>query len=100
MFFSEMNLQIENVNEPDEWALHISNVLKAEEYINPPGGQEFFSRKKYLDKNIKLTFLGNNITNYSQRRQIFEPGLSIIDLMMFNDVNTINSMIDDVKIII
>lgn len=98
--FSEMNLQIENVNEPDEWALNISNALKAEEYINPPGGQEFFSRKKYADKNIELTFLGNNITPYSQRRLVFEPGLSIIDLMMFNDINTINSMIDDTKIII
>jgi hypothetical protein len=98
--FSKMDLKIDEVNGPDEWALNISTALHASSYINPPGGQEFFNREKYVNKNIELIFLGNNITPYSQRRPIFEGGLSVIDILMFNDVSKINEMIDDTKIIL
>jgi len=98
--YSKMNLTIDEVNAPDEWALNISKVMEATEYINPPGGLEFFNKEKYLQNNIKLTFLGNNCAQYKQRREGFEAGLSIIDLMMFNDVSLINNMIDDIKIVI
>lgn len=97
--FSEMGLVIDEANEADEWALNISRALKADEYINPPGGIEFFNKDKYSNHNIKLTFMGNNMQTYSQRRQLFEGGLSMIDLLMFNDQATINTMIDDIKII-
>nr|WP_315142677.1 WbqC family protein [uncultured Flavobacterium sp.] len=98
--YSKMNLTIDEVNAPDEWALNISKVMGATEYINPPGGLEFFNKEKYSQNNIKLTFLGNNCAQYKQRREGFEAGLSIIDLMMFNDVSSINNMIDDIKIVI
>lgn len=98
--FSKMDLVIDEVKEADEWALNISKAMGVNEYINPPGGKEFFNREKYLQKDIELTFLGNNVQQYKQRRETFEPGLSIIDLMMFNDVSSINAMIDDTKIII
>ncbi len=98
--FSEMDIQIDHVKEADEWALNISKFVGANEYINTPGGKDFFDREKYLQKKIELTFLGNNVMQYKQRRPIFEPGLSIIDLMMFNDVATINTMIDDTRIIL
>lgn len=98
--YSNMNLTIDEVNAPDEWALNISKVMGATEYINPPGGLEFFNEEKYSKNNIKLTFLGNNCPKYKQRREGFEAGLSIIDIMMFNDVASINNMIDDIKIVI
>jgi hypothetical protein len=98
--FSKMDIVIDEVKEADEWALNISKAMGVDEYINPPGGQEFFNREKYLQEDINLTFLGNNVPQYKQRRETFEGGLSIIDLMMFNDVSSINTMIDDTKIII
>ena len=46
--------------------------------------------------NISLKFLGNSLKTYSQRRKTFETGLSIIDVMMFNDAEKVNSLIDDI----
>lgn len=89
-----MNLQYESAKAADEWALNISLAMGANEYVNPPGGEDFFDRKKYHDKKIKLTFLETSIEPYDQKRSIFEPGLSIIDVLMFNDPEVVNKMIN------
>lgn len=93
--FSEMNLTIDDVTDPGGWALQISKTLKAKEYFNPTGGVNIFDKAQFDAAGISLRFLGNSLKPYSQRRQTFEPGLSIIDVMMFNDVKSINSLIDD-----
>lgn len=97
--FSQMNLEIEPVNDPGEWALHISAALGATEYINPPGGIELFDREKFKGKNIELSFLKVNLQPYSQKKSEFIPGLSIIDVMMFNSPEEIHKMLDDFEII-
>lgn len=93
--FSEMKLQIGEVEDPGDWALEISKALGATEYINPTGGMGIFNRDQYEKSGISLKFLGNNLQPYNQRRQPFEAGLSIIDVMMFNDIKSINTLIDD-----
>lgn len=93
--FSDMNLNIEEVNAPDEWALNICKALgNVAEYWNPPGGKSFFDRSKYDKENISLRFHSIEITEYEQKRHIFEPGLSVIDTMMFNSAEEINKMLD------
>lgn len=94
--FSEMNLKIEEANAPDEWALNICKaILGATEYWNPPGGIEFFSREKYAKENIALFFQKINLKEYDQKKEKFEEGLSILDVMMFNSKEEINKMLDD-----
>lgn len=97
--FSEMNLDIEPVSDAGDWALHISKAVKAEQYINPPGGMEIFDKERFEKAGIDLAFLKINLTDYSQRRNVFEPGLSILDVMMFNSADEINSMLDDFQLI-
>ena len=99
--FSEMNLKIEPVNAPDEWALNICRALDYKEYWNPPRGKEFFDRQKYTNAGIDLKFQKVNIVPYSQRRGPgnIETGLSIIDVMMFNQPDKIREMLDDYEII-
>lgn len=94
--FSERNLNIDPVNAPDEWALNICKAMNYEEYVNPPGGQEFFDASKYKKAGVKLIFEKPKLEFYSQRRgpENFEPGLSIIDVMMFNSPEQINEMLD------
>jgi hypothetical protein len=94
--FSEMRLAINPVNAPDEWALNICNALGINEYWNPPGGTEFFDRSKYEKNGVKLVFQKPLLEAYSQRRgaENFEIGLSIIDIMMFNSIEEINTMLD------
>lgn len=93
--FSKMNLEVEPAKAPDEWALNICKALgNVDEYWNPPGGQEFFDRKKYDDAGIKLVFQKPILSAYDQKREPFEPGLSILDVMMFNSPEEVNKMLD------
>jgi len=93
--FSQMGMAIEEVKAPDEWALNICTALgDVSEYVNPIGGESFFDITKYERANISLKFQHMEITPYNQKQEIFEPALSIIDVMMFNPPEEINQMLD------
>ena len=94
--FSKMDLTVEPPNAPDEWGLNICKAIPGvREYWNPPGGRNLFDKSKYRSNFIELRFLEFNLEPYNQRRKVFESGLSIIDVLMFNDPNSINLMLDD-----
>ncbi|MES2567382.1 MAG: WbqC family protein [Bacteroidota bacterium] len=98
--FSEMNLEIETAKMPDEWALNICKKLGENvTYINPIGGLDFFDRQKYSSNNIQIYFQKMYLETYNQKRNTFEVGLSIIDVMMFNSVDEINVMLDKFELI-
>jgi hypothetical protein len=95
--FSELKMDLEEIHAPDEWALFISKRLGISEYINSQDGILFFDRKKYADNNITLSFLKVNITEYPQFRNQFEPSLSIIDVLMFNDKKQVLTLLDNIS---
>lgn len=96
--FSKGKIQIEKVNAPDEWALEISKALKAKQYINQPGGQSFFDKKKYDNAGIDLKFINVNLKAYKTFSDVFIPGLSIVDVLMFNTSEEINIFLDDFEL--
>ena len=97
--FSEMNLEIEPVYEPDEWALNICKALgNVDEYWNPTGGRSFFDKSKYEKSGIELKFQNVELLQYNQKRENFESGLSIIDVMMFNSPEVINEMLNEYEL--
>ena len=73
--------------------------MDADEYVNPQGGYSIFKEEEFLEKNIELRFLKSNLTPYVQRRGEFIAGLSIIDVMMWNDKNEIQNMLKDYEIV-
>ena len=98
--FKELNISIDSPLEPDEWALNICNSFGGvKKYINPIGGRAFFDKKKYEKSNIELCFQNFKITDYTQKRNDFEPGLSIIDVLMFNSPNDIDIMLNNYDLI-
>lgn len=97
--WSEMKVEIESANAPDEWALNICKALKADTYYNPEGGLSFFDRSKYKNENIEIKFLRSTEIEYNQFSNNFVPFLSIIDLLMFCSKNEVISMMDKFKII-
>lgn len=98
--FSDMGLSIDTPKAPDEWGLNICKSINGvTEYWNPPGGMSFYDKNKYEKAGIKLKFLKINLKPYDQKRQIFEPGLSIIDVMMFNSKEEIQSMLNEYELI-
>lgn len=98
--FSDMNLVIEPAQAADEWALNICKAIgNVKEYWNPIGGLEFFDRTKYINCNVDIKFQKAVLEPYAQRRETFEPGLSILDVMMFNSPEEINKMLDKYELI-
>lgn len=98
--FSNMHLEIEPVNAPDEWALNICKAIDGTtEYWNPIGGTSFFDKTKYEKAGLNIQFQQMNLEPYDQNRETFEAGLSIIDVMMFNSPEEINKMLDNYKLI-
>lgn len=91
--FSEMDLQIGEISDPGKWALNISERLGADEYLNPPGGREIFDPSKFKEKGIQLKFLTPRINEYSQNGYQFVPGLSIIDVLMWNSKDEVKAML-------
>ena len=82
---SDMNLQLGEVQHAGQWALRISEALGATEYINPYGGAGIFKERDFEEASIKLSFHSPNFQHYIQRRDGFIPGLSIIDVLMWNN---------------
>lgn len=97
---SKLNLQIYPANEPDEWALNICKAIgNVNEYWNPVAGQSFFDKTKYEKNNLTLKFHSIKLLEYNQKRSPFESGLSVIDVMMFNDVEKINMMLNNFELL-
>ncbi|TXI86933.1 MAG: hypothetical protein E6Q37_03025 [Crocinitomicaceae bacterium] len=67
--------------------------LNASEYINPIGGIDLYDKEDFLQSNLKLNFLNPVETTYVQNCEHFEPWLSILDVIMMNDVSEVKKMI-------
>ncbi|MEJ2594087.1 MAG: WbqC family protein [bacterium] len=91
---SDMNLELGEIVEPDDWSLHICEALGYDHYLNPILGKSFYSREKYEKHGIELEFLRLKEIPYPQLGNKFIGGLSIVDMMMFNTPEEINTMLD------
>lgn len=92
---SEMDVDFKYINAPDDWSLNICKALGYDHYLNPILGKSFYDREKYERNGVQLEFLRFNETPYKQLNDEFVSGLSIIDIMMFNSPEEINTMLDD-----
>lgn len=73
--------------------LDICKRLGAKTYINPIGGRELYTRGAFAQQGVELKFLSCAAEPYSQRASHFVPFLSIIDVLMFNDVAAVRRML-------
>lgn len=78
--------------------IKICEELEATEYINATGGRQLYDKKKFLKHSINLNFISSNNIEYKQFGSVFIPWLSIIDVIMFNDVKEITTMLNDYKL--
>ncbi|MFT5759926.1 MAG: hypothetical protein ACI9LM_004710 [Alteromonadaceae bacterium] len=97
--FSEMDIEVDSPDAPDEWALNICKSLGAKQYLNAAGGQSFFDVNKYNKNDIDLYFIEQPLYEYDQFGKDFEIGLSILDVMMFNSPEEIMDMLSQGSLI-
>jgi hypothetical protein len=65
--------------------ISICNKLGASQYINASGGRSLYDRSVFSEHGIKLSFISSKTIEYPQFDAQFEPNLSIIDVLMFNN---------------
>ena len=82
--FSEMDLDLEPLIEPGDWALRISELFGATEYLNPSSAQDLFSAEEFTANRITLTFQEFKPFIYDCKQWEFSTNLSIIDVLMWN----------------
>lgn len=73
--------------------LALCEAVGAHTYVNALGGMELYSKETFQEKGIELRFIQSGPFEYSQFSDAFVPWLSIIDVMMFNPVDTIRTCI-------
>ena len=68
----------------------------ADTYINPSGGRKLYSHERFKREQINLLFLDPDMDSiqYNQFGNEFINYLSIIDVMMFNDVSQIRGFLE------
>jgi len=100
VILSKSDIQYEEAEAPGLWALNLCKSMEGiDEYWNLSGGIEYFDRDAYENNGIKLQFHKINLLPYNQRRGCFEPGLSILDMMMFLSKDEINQHLDTFDLI-
>ena len=73
--------------------LALCAAVGASTYVNAIGGMEMYSKEAFREKSIDLKFVQSKPFEYAQFGAVFVPWLSIIDVMMFNPLDTIQACI-------
>lgn len=77
-----------------ERVLDICRIEKANQYWNLPGGRSLYSAELFLQKGVDLKFVEVSIQPYQQNNNEFLPGLSIIDVLMYNEPSNVLKMLN------
>ena len=76
-----------------ELVIDICTSRSATEYVNAIGGKHLYRASRFSRDGMSLRFLHSEAAPYEQFGQPFVPGLSIIDVMMFNPADSIGTML-------
>ena len=79
--------------------IHICKLLGGTQYINAIGGQELYNFEDFKKNGLELSFLKTEFTPYKQFKNEFIPGLSMIDILMFNSPSEIKTMLNAYSLI-
>ena len=64
-------------------------------YVNAIGGQSLYKKDEFAEHGVELKFIHSHCRVYKQFGKNFVPGLSILDVIMFNSREEIVQMLDE-----
>lgn len=73
--------------------LALCEAVGSTTYVNAIGGMDLYSREAFREKGIELKFIRSKPFEYPQFDDAYVPWLSMIDVMMFNSLDTIRNCI-------
>jgi hypothetical protein len=93
-FSSNLDYRDGQVRDGQDKILKICAMMNADHYINPKNGTELYDPAHFKDRHITLNFICMDDIIYDQfSKGQFVPFLSIIDVLMFNDVEATRSLL-------
>ena len=91
-------IEIDHSLKGKDKVMKIVETLGGNEYINPIGGVDLYSKQEFGEANIHLSFLESDVPVYQQFNKDFVSHLSIIDILMFNSKDKIISMLEEYQL--
>lgn len=82
-----------------ERIIDICKMENSDNYINPIGGIDLYSKEIFKDNNIKLSFIKPKDIYYKQFNNNFVNSLSIIDVLMFNSKDQTKKYLNEYELI-
>jgi hypothetical protein len=82
-----------------EMVLDLCKRLGASSYVNPIGGLQLYDPARFSQESLTLRFLRSCAPAYPQFRAAPVQALSIIDVMMFNDIEAVRHMLEAYRLL-
>jgi hypothetical protein len=79
--------------------LALCDATGATTYVNAIGGMALYAKEVFQQKGIELKFIRARPFEYPQLDNAFVPWLSIIDVMMFNPINSIKTELSEFDLV-
>jgi hypothetical protein len=91
-------IPIDHTKRKEDKVVDMCQSLCASTYINSSGGKDLYSKDFFKSKGISLGFLDPIPLVYTQFEKPFIPWLSIIDVLMFNSLETTKKLLNHYEI--
>jgi hypothetical protein len=79
--------------------LDICKQEGATRYVNPIGGMELYDKTRFAEAGVELNFIRSQRVEYPQLKNEFVPWLSILDVLMFNDVTATKALLTHCELV-
>ncbi|HRD51864.1 MAG TPA: WbqC family protein [Flavobacteriales bacterium] len=93
-FLRASTLQLRNDLRGQDRIVAICEQLGARTYVNPPGGRDLYQVERFNERGLDLRFLKVQAGPYNQGVTDFIPGLSIIDVLMWNQPEQVRGLVE------
>jgi len=90
---SELDISPPEHNSPGGWPVYLCKQLGAEDYLNSSGGRHLYNPELFRRHGINLHFHEHIGLRYDTGPFQFVPDLSIIDVLMWVDTDTVRQVI-------
>lgn len=92
--YSATRLQLDHTHRGFRRIVDICHQMNCDTYINAIGGKELYTKEEFAEENIKLGFLRmNDDITYEQGKDDFIAGLSIVDVLMYNNQDEVKALL-------
>ncbi|RCX33454.1 WbqC family protein [Thioalbus denitrificans] len=98
-WYISSSLKKNSVLRGEDKVLAICAELGATHYINLPGGQSLYKKDAFASRQIQLSFIEPRVYAYRQFGDEFISGLSMVDVMMFNDKTQCRALLQEYELV-